>query len=116
MESDGIVFPMEKFSRVKADAARKPQMASMQNWVEGYICGVNRNQFVVDTREDDLGLKVSQLMFDHKNRWAQVCPFVRDSLDYDMFWIEESEIQGHDAVELERLLKAQIIQFKKCIH
>lgn len=104
---------MERFSAVKAAENRTPQMASMQNWVERFICGTNPHQMVVGNREDGLGLKVTQLMLENKNRWAQVCPFVRDSLDYDHFWIEESSLGG-DSAALEKLLMDQIRDFKRC--
>jgi hypothetical protein len=104
---------MERFSAVRAAENRTPQMASMQNWVERFICGTNPHQMAVGKREDEFGLKVTQLMFDNKNRWAHVCPFVRDSLDYDHFWIEESNLND-DSAALERLLRGQMTDFKSC--
>jgi hypothetical protein len=102
---------MERFSTVKNNPRSSPT-AVMQNWVERYICGVNKNQSVVGNRKDEFGTIVTQLMYDNKNRWAHVCPFVRDSLDYDMFWIEESDVE--DRHRIEELLNQQLVQFKSC--
>lgn len=105
---------MEKFSLVLKDVSKTPQMATMQRWVEKYICGTSQKQGVVGNRTDDFEITVTPLMFDNKNRWAHVCPFIRDSLDYDDFWIEESDLdeQSHDAIE--QLLLLQIDDFKNC--
>jgi hypothetical protein len=105
---------MEKFSLVSKDPARTPQMATMQRWVEKFICGTSQQQGVVGNRVDDFGIEVTQLMYDNKNRWAQVCPFIRDSLDYDHFWIEESDLDERSAEAIEQLLLKQIDDFKSC--
>jgi hypothetical protein len=101
---------MDKYWVAKQSSNPTLPMLQMQKWVERYICGTNINQGVVGKREDDLGIKVTQLMFTNKNRWAHVCPFIRDSLDYDEFWIEESDLIND--VDIETLLLKQIGDFK----
>ena len=103
---------MDRFSIVKKQLNRTPQMISMQNWVENYVCGTQKDQNVVGNRQDDLGLFVTQLMFDNKNRWAHVCPYVRDSLDYDHVWLEESDLNGQTPDDIEKLLLYHIQEFK----
>lgn len=103
---------MEKFSLVKNDPHRTPEMKTTQRWIETFICGTSKAQNVVGNRHDDLGLMVTDLMFTNKNRWAHVCPFVRDSLDYDLFWIEESDLDDQAELAIERLIKGQISTFK----
>jgi hypothetical protein len=102
---------MEKFSIVKA-GARSVHMASMQNWVERFVCRPAEHQRVVGNRDDGYGSKVSQLMFDNASRWAHVCPFVRDSLDYDVFWIEETPYTASQGNEIKEVLRAQTGVFK----
>lgn len=104
---------MEKFSAVKQQPNRNPQMISMQNWVENYMCGTQADQKVVGNRHDNLDLPVTQLMFDRKNRWAHVCPYVIDALDYDHCWIEESDIDGSNPADIENMLLRQLEEFKK---
>lgn len=105
---------MERFSVVLNDPTRTPEMEGMQKWVEKFICGTFRPQSVVGNRVDDYGLTVTQLMFDNKNRWAHVCPFIRDSLDYDQFWIKESDLDNEAPDAIEQLLREQIEEFKQC--
>lgn len=106
---------MDRFSVVKRQLNRTPQMISMQNWVENFICGIQKDQNVIGNRHDNLGLLVTQLMFDNKNRWAHVCPFVRDALDYDHVWIEESDLDGHNPTAIENLLLNQMQNFKSTL-
>jgi hypothetical protein len=87
-------------------------MAGMQNWTERYVCGVSAKQGVVGNRDDGFGGKVTQLMFDNHSRLAEVCPFVRDSLDYDVFWIEESNFDDSQVDEIEHLARRQLVDFK----
>jgi hypothetical protein len=103
---------MDRFSVVKKQLNRTPQVISLQNWVENYICGTQKPQNVVGNRQDDLGLSVTQLMFDNKNRWAHVCPYVRDALDYDHVWVEESDLDGGNPADIENLLLHHIQNFK----
>jgi hypothetical protein len=103
---------LEKFADVKKRSDRTPHMISMQNWVENYICGTQAGQNVVGNRRDNLGLPVSELMFKNGNRWTHVCPYVRDAVDYDQCWIEESPLDGSDPAQLENLLLEQLTTFK----
>src|SRR5437588_187928 len=48
-------------------------------------------------------------MFNNCSRWAQVCPFVRDALDYDLFWIAQSPLVEQAGIE--KLLLEQKAQF-----
>lgn len=104
---------LERFSVVQADANRTASMSTMQKWVEMFICGTRKPQSVVGNRTDDYGIKVTQLMFDNRNRWAQVCPFIRDSLDYDQFWIAESDLDNRSPDAIKNLLLQVIDDFKK---
>lgn len=104
---------MERYSAVRQQLNRNPQTISMQNWVENYICGTQADQKVVGNRCDNLNLPVTQLMFDRKNRWAHVCPYVIDAIDYDHCWIEESDLDGSRPQDIEMLLLQQLQDFKK---
>ena len=104
---------MERFSTIKRRADRNPQMISVQNWLENYICGTREDQKVVGNRCDNLDQPVTQLMFDNRNRWAHVCPYVSDSIDYDNCWIEESELDGRDPAAIESLLLKLLEEFKR---
>jgi len=106
---------MEKLSAV---TVRTPSLEMMQKWVEKYICGVNHRQGVVGSgerkdkfRKDDFGNPVTDLMFRNRSRWAHVCPFVRDSMDYDLFGIEESKLDDRDEGKIVELLRRQIPLF-----
>lgn len=55
------------------------------------------------------GRLVTRAMFNAKDREAEVCPFVRDSLDRDLFWLEESCETSEIGIEM--LLRNQIDQF-----
>jgi hypothetical protein len=103
---------MERFSTIKRQANRTPQMISVQNWLENFICGTRADQKVVGNRFDNLNQPVTQLMFDNRNRWAHVCPYVSDSMDYDHCWIEKSELDGSDPAAIESLLLKQLEDFK----
>ncbi len=104
---------MNTFSAVRKQPERTPQMISMQNWVENYVCGTQAEQKVVGNRHDNLNLTVTQLMFDRKNRWAHVCPYVIDALDYDSCWLEESDLDGSHPSAIAHLLLTQLKDFKK---
>jgi heptaprenyl diphosphate synthase len=87
-------------------------MTVMINWVEGYICGTRPKQMVVGNRLDSNGNLVTQTLFDTRDKQAHVCPFVRDSIDRDLFWIEESFLDASDPNDIEQLLRKQIQDFK----
>src|SRR6266446_2624737 len=106
---------METFLGVKAQQSKSRPMSRMIGFVERYICSANIKQMVVNMRRDEHGNLVTQAMFDRNDIQAHVCPFVRDSIDRDLFWIEESALDGSDpdiADKVETLLRKQIQDFK----
>ncbi|HYO09140.1 MAG TPA: hypothetical protein VER17_09220 [Tepidisphaeraceae bacterium] len=85
---------MQKYSeaiRAAADAGRA-DWAQVQRWIERFICGTSALQGVVGRRDHPDGGKVTQAQFDAGEKIAHVCPFVRDSIDNDLFYIEESPL------------------------
>lgn len=105
---------MQTFSSIKISSTRPPEVASLQNWIEKFVCAPQSKQNVINNRCDDFDQPVTKLMFDNRNRWAHVCPFVRDSLDYDMFWMELSSLDGQHPEAIERLLRQQMKDFQLC--
>lgn len=102
---------MEKYKQ----ATDTPEMRSMKKWVENYICRAasNNKQGVIGKRDDGHGGKVTHAMLTNNERPAHVCPFVRDSLDSDFFWIEESNLGHQETLAIAHLLLKQIDDFKK---
>src|SRR5437867_1754752 len=103
---------MKRFSEIKASVGRSREMKSTQSWVETFICGVRPLQEVKGNRKDRFGLKVTPLMVERESQIAEVCPFVRDSLDYDFFWLAESDLTEDHDTEIADLLRGQIQEFK----
>lgn len=97
---------MEKFSIASRNSSKALRQAA--RWVEMWVCGISPKQGVVGSRRD-WGLIVTQEMADRGGRPAQVCPFVADSLDRDLFWMEESDLTV--ANDIKRLLRNQIPAF-----
>jgi hypothetical protein len=105
--------PMQQYSVVKADPHRSTQMSTVLQWVERFPCGPLEKQNVVGHRRDHAGNIVTQADFDAKERKAHVCPFVRDALDIDNVWLEESALTESDQTDIEALLQSQIGPFLK---
>ena len=105
--------PMRQYSVVKADPHRSTQMSTVLQWVERFPCGTLTKQNVVGHRRDHAGDLITQADFDAKTRKAQVCPFVRDALDIDNVWLEESALTEDDQADIEALLRSQISPFLK---
>ena len=102
---------MERYSIAVADAIKnnRSEWSSIKKWIENFICGVQRQQQVVGNRQTPSGGTVSTLEFSMRERIAQVCPFVKDSIDQNYFWIEESPIA--DVGNIEAYLLSQILPF-----
>jgi hypothetical protein len=75
------------------------------------ICGVSASQQVVNARTDEFARAVTQAMFDRVARPAQICPFVADSIDRDLCWLEEYD--HTQEVPIKQLLAAQADEFCK---
>ncbi len=103
---------MRPFSVVEADDTRSERMRIMQGWVYKFVCVVKEPQNVVGKRVDHLtNLPVTQEQFDAEDRAAEVCPFVRTSLDRDQFWMAESDLTDADSDAIEALLLGQMEAF-----
>ena len=83
----------------------------MLRWLGAFICDVRPGQQVVSNRDlhDGTG-PVTDAAYQARERVAHVCPFVRDSIDQGLFWIEESRL--NDVAAMERHLLDQIPDFK----
>ena len=103
---------MERYSTAlpAALAAGRHQWKHIQGWLEHFICGTHPKQNVVGNRDHPTGGKVTEEQFRAGDKAAHVCPFVRDSLDGDYLWIEESDLDDVD--EIGKLLIARIRPFK----
>jgi hypothetical protein len=84
----------------------------MVNWLEKTICGTQPKQSVVGNRPLVEGGTVTQEMFDRQERAAHVCPFVRNSLDANLFWFEESPLGRGDQKLIEQRLSAMVDEFQ----
>jgi len=84
----------------------------MVRWLDVFICAVKPKQRVVGRRptHDGKGSKVTKASADAKDRIAHVCPFVRDSIDQDLFWIEESTLTDAAAIEAQLLSQIPVFQ------
>ncbi len=102
---------MENFTEAVNNPNRSVEMKRIHWWVDKFICAVMPRQLVVGNRKDEAGNEVTQEMADNKDRPAHVCPFVRDSIDRDLFWIEESHLGVQDGAAIEQLLREQMNDF-----
>jgi hypothetical protein len=99
---------MEIFSVVITDPHRSKQLQQTQSWIEKWVCSVTPKQQVVNNRHD-YGRIVTQAMYDRHGRPAHVCPFVADSVDRDLYWLEESALTSK--ADIKTLLRNQILDF-----
>jgi hypothetical protein len=100
---------VEKFSVAeKRGPQRSLEMQAMQRFIRRFLCGICPAQKVIGNREYAPSHVVDSTITDHR---AHVCPFILRSLQNDLFWIEESDLD--DAGAIEHLLRSQIAQFTK---
>jgi hypothetical protein len=83
----------------------------VQRWIERFICGTSAHQSIVGKRDHPDGGKVTQEQFDRGDKVAHVCPFVRDAIDLDLFYINESNLT--QPLEIRKFLLARAEDFKK---
>jgi hypothetical protein len=113
---------METFSQLKARLALEEQrpgfdrkvvrpLKQMILWLENTICNTQIKQRVVDNRHTEEGGRVTQEMFAKKAKAAHICPFVRDSLDADLFSFEESPAGREDGPAIEQRLRDMVQEF-----
>src|SRR5215813_13593830 len=102
---------MKPYSQLKADPSQSNEMHAMLRWIERFLCGLLRNQHVVNNRRDHTGALVTQADFDARSRKAHGCPFVQDALDIDNIWLEESALTERDQSQIEALIRSQIPSF-----
>lgn len=113
---------MENYQALKARLAQEEEqpgfvrrtrpLKNIIGWLESSICSTQPKQFVVGQRklEDGSGT-VTAAMFANKERSAQVCPFVRDSLDANLFWLEECQAGRDDVAAIERRVTDMVEEF-----
>jgi hypothetical protein len=104
---------MEKYTVAMPAAvgAGRQDWVLVQRWIERFICGTSALQNVVGHRDHPDGGKVTQAQFDASDPVAHVCPFVRASIDRDLFYIEESPLTNLLAIR--KHLLTRIHDFKK---
>jgi hypothetical protein len=103
---------MEKYTtavRAGIEAGR-PEWVQIQRWIERFICGTSAMQNIVGNRDHPGGGKVTEAQFRAGDAVAHVCPFVRASIDADLFYIEESPLTNLLAIR--KHLLARIDDFK----
>jgi hypothetical protein len=102
---------MRPFNAVLNDPNRSQEMAWQQTRILKFICGFMPVQRVVGHRDDPKipGQHVTKALFDGGARIAQVCPFVLNAIDRDLFWIAEFDLA--DRVSIEKLILDQIPDF-----
>ncbi len=88
-----------------------PVLKSIDGWLRKFICDTRRNQNVIGNRHKSDRSLVSQEEFDRKDKAAQVCPFVADSIDRDQFWVERSEFTRHQTPQIAVRLNELISEF-----
>ena len=103
---------MQKYSEAMSAklAEGREDWAQIQRWIERFICGTSAKQGIVGKRHHPDGGIVTQEQFDRGDKAAHVCPFVRDSIDTGMFYIEESD--HTNPLEIRKLLLARVADFK----
>ncbi len=104
---------MQKYSDAIRSAAQehRPEWQQIRGWIERFICGTSVMQNVVGQRDHPDGGKVTQAQFDAGARVAHVCPFLIDSIERDLFYIEESPLT--DLRQIRKLLTARMNDFKQ---
>jgi hypothetical protein len=100
---------MERFSTVANDPNRSHALRIVQKWLDMWVCSVKSRQGVVHHRHDEYGRPVTQPMFDRSARPAHVCPFVADSIDRDLCWLEDRPF--NDEADITDLLSDMIAEF-----
>jgi Domain of unknown function (DUF6875) len=104
---------MEKLSAVRADLAnRSLSMGIMVDWLDRGVCRARPAQGVAGQREYPPGRIVDAGMVSRNEVEAHLCPFVKPSIDADLFWIRESDLGIGDAPAIEKMLLAEIDEFK----
>jgi hypothetical protein len=113
---------METYQTLKARLADEEQrpgfdkktlrpLKEMMRWLENRICNTQPKQAVVGQRKLAEGGFVTREMFDKKDKTAHVCPFVKDSLDANLFWFEESTATREDRAAIEQRLVDMVEEF-----
>jgi hypothetical protein len=103
---------MQKYNdavRAATDAGRE-DWAQLNRWIERFICGTHVGQGVVGNRHHPDGGFVTQEQFDRGDKAAHICPFVRDSIDADLFYIEESPLTA--PLQIRKHVLARMKEFK----
>jgi hypothetical protein len=115
---------MESYQALKARLAQEEQrpdfdkkilrpLKEMVHWLEKSICNTQPKQAVVGQRKLAEGGFVTRAMFERKEKTAHVCPFVKDSLDANLFWFEESTATREDREVIEQRLVDMVEEFVK---
>ena len=103
---------MQKYTAAMAAATQAgcEDWAQLKRWVERFICGTHVGQGVVGNRHHPDGGFVTQEQFDRGDRIAHICPFVLDSIEADLFYIEESPLTK--PLDIRKHVLARMREFK----
>ncbi|MEA2733685.1 MAG: hypothetical protein QOE14_136 [Humisphaera sp.] len=104
---------MQKYSEAvhAATEAGREDWAQLKRWIERFICGTHVGQGVVGNRHHPDGGFVTQEQFDRGDKAAHICPFVRDSIDADVFYIEESPLTS--PLQIRKHVLGRMKEFKQ---
>jgi hypothetical protein len=91
--------------------AGRAEWTPIQKWVERFVCGTNTAQNIVGNRDHPDGGKITQTQFDAGDKVAHVCPFVKDSIEQGLFYIESSPLTNLN--EIRKLLAQRREEFKQ---
>ena len=86
-------------------------LRSMHGWLTKFICHAHPKQGVVGNRHKEDGSVVTQEEFDRDEKMAHVCPFVKDSIDSNNFWIESSDLTRYQSAQIAVRLNELIDEF-----
>jgi hypothetical protein len=89
----------------------EPVLQSIDGWLDKFICNTHPKQNVVGNRHKIDRSLVTQDEFYRKDKVAQVCPFVRDSIDKDQFWVERSRFTRLHTPQISIRLNELIAEF-----
>jgi hypothetical protein len=104
---------MEEFLAAEGRRTQSTELRVMIKWVRVALCNHRAAQQVVNHRAYAPGkLVTSAMAADPRDRRAHGCPFVLDSIDARLFFIEKSLLGDADEAAIETLIGSQIDDFK----
>ncbi len=103
---------MEEFLAAEG-RAQSTELRVMIKWVRVALCTYRAAQQVVGHRAYAPGkLVTSAMAANPRDKRAHGCPFVLDSIDARLFFIEQSSLGDSDEAAIETLIGSQIDDFK----